>query len=58
MRKINKFEKEQGYTQKDLTIKKCFRCGNNLLKEKGSLSKEYPFYCSCCDENMFNFESK
>jgi len=53
--KVFNFAESQGYTKEDLTKNKC-KCGFLVYKEKGQLAKEYPFYCACCDENMFNFE--
>lgn len=36
----------------------CKRCGCRVKKEKErQLKKEYPFYCPCCDENMYRFET-
>lgn len=54
-KEISEYAKEQGYTKKDLTKNKC-KCGFYVYKEKGELSKEFPFYCANCDENMFNIE--
>lgn len=35
----------------------CFKCGTKVKKEKDEdLKKEYPYFCPCCDENMYNFE--
>lgn len=36
----------------------CKRCGHKVKREttKG-LRKEYPYYCPCCDENMYRFET-
>jgi hypothetical protein len=54
---IDKYAKEQGYTKKDITNKKCLRCGNYVFKEKQENTRDkYPFYCAVCDENMFSFE--
>lgn len=39
-------------------MKKCFRCGTRLKMERDKdLKKEYPYYCSACDENMYSFEA-
>jgi Zn finger protein HypA/HybF involved in hydrogenase expression len=37
---------------------RCNRCNTVVRKEthKG-LREVYPFYCPCCDENMFRFET-
>jgi hypothetical protein len=33
--------------------------GHKVKKEVNKqLKKEYPFYCSTCDENMYKFETK
>lgn len=35
----------------------CKKCGNEVLPEKDkALKKEYPYYCSFCDENRYRFE--
>lgn len=35
----------------------CGRCGTEVCVETDKyLKKEYPYYCPCCDENMFSFE--
>lgn len=35
----------------------CKKCGNEVLPEKDkALKKEYPYYCSFCDENKYRFE--
>lgn len=35
----------------------CKKCGNEVLPEKDkALKKEYPYYCSFCDENKYSFE--
>lgn len=35
----------------------CKKCGNEVLAEKDkALKKEYPYYCSFCDENKYRFE--
>jgi len=36
----------------------CNRCSENIEKETDKeLSKEYPYYCPNCDENMYGFET-
>lgn len=36
----------------------CHRCGAMVKRETDKdLKKEYPFYCPCCDENMYRFET-
>ena len=38
---------------------RCFRCGNAVLKETDEiLSKEYPYQCVVCDENMYGIETR
>ncbi len=35
----------------------CRRCGAAVCRETDrDLKKEYPYYCPCCDENMYSFE--
>lgn len=37
---------------------RCNNCNSVVAKEttKG-LRKEYPFYCKCCGENLYRFET-
>lgn len=35
----------------------CKKCGREILPENdNALKKEYPYYCSFCDENKYTFE--
>ena len=35
----------------------CKKCGREILPENdNALKKEYPYYCSFCDENKYAFE--
>lgn len=35
----------------------CGKCGSVVVPETDmELRKEYPYYCPCCDENMYSFE--
>ena len=35
----------------------CKKCGSEILSENDkALKKEYPYYCSFCDENKYEFE--
>jgi len=35
----------------------CSKCGTEVEEEKDKeLSKEYPYYCPECDENLYSFE--
>lgn len=52
------YAKKQGYTEENLSDKKCLKCGCTLFKEKFELVDEYPYYCPSCDENMFGFEAE
>jgi len=37
---------------------RCNKCNVILKKETHrELRKEYPFYCPCCDENVYRFET-
>jgi Zn finger protein HypA/HybF involved in hydrogenase expression len=35
--------------------RKCKKCDSVVVREK--VVREYPYYCPCCDENMFRFET-
>ena len=35
----------------------CPRCGSPLLVELEKTMDDYPYYCTYCDENFFEFES-
>ncbi len=36
----------------------CKKCGREILPENDkALKKEYPYYCSFCDENKYEFEN-
>lgn len=36
----------------------CCKCNNKVKKEKDKfLRKEYKYYCSNCDENLYKFET-
>lgn len=38
--------------------RRCKRCGTIIKKETHrGLRKEYPFYCPCCNENVYRFET-
>ena len=36
--------------------KYCLRCDTQVKPEKVRMESNYPYYCPCCDENMFEFE--
>lgn len=36
----------------------CIKCGHKVKKEiDPELSKEYPYYCPHCDENLYDMET-
>ena len=40
------------------TFRKCRKCNAWMKRETSKeLRKEYPFYCPCCNENMYRFET-
>lgn len=40
-------------------VKVCKRCGAEVCVETDAeLKEEYPYYCPCCDENMYSFECR
>lgn len=43
----------------ELAMRICRRCGSAVKRETDpDLSKEYPYYCPECNENMFTFETE
>lgn len=41
----------------DMNMLICKKCGREILPENDkALKKEYPYYCSFCDENKYEFE--
>ena len=37
----------------------CNRCGTEVEKEtEDELKEEYPYFCPCCDENIYAFETE
>lgn len=37
---------------------RCNKCSTIVKKETNKeLRKKYPFYCSCCGENLYRFET-
>lgn len=36
--------------------KYCKKCNTQVLREKVHMQDNYPWYCPCCDNNMFNIE--
>ena len=44
---------------KQATTRVCTRCKTPVWEEHDEeITKEYPYYCPNCDENMFTFETE
>lgn len=38
-------------------VRVCCRCGTPVRKERHK-GMDYPYYCPCCDENMYTVETE